>query len=99
MITFNEGQTKLGDIKLNEETKFDIEVTATEKTFIKHLKVSCGCTVPELSRNPVLPESPSILHVKFTPRSTGHNQKTIWLGFEEGGENKEAMISFSATVT
>ena len=44
---------------------------------ITNVKSSCGCTVPEWPREPVIPGESGTIRVKYNTRITGTFQKTI----------------------
>ncbi len=69
----------LGEIPLNvpAEAIFEFSNIGSEPVLIASVKSSCGCTVPEYSKEPVLPKASSTLSAIYNAKSLGAFQKTI----------------------
>ncbi|HYG50265.1 MAG TPA: DUF1573 domain-containing protein, partial [Flavobacteriales bacterium] len=58
-----------GNVKQNSTNSFDFEFTntGTEPLQITDAKGSCGCTVPEYPKEPVMPGETGKIHVEYKP--------------------------------
>lgn len=74
---FDFGNIKQGDVK---EHSFKFKNTGSEPLIIENAKGSCGCTVPEYPKDPVLPGATAEIHVKFNSAGKSNKQqKTVTL--------------------
>jgi len=66
-IQFVEDMFNFGEIVQGEKVQnvFEFENTGTEPLIITHAKGSCGCTVPEWPREPIMPGEKASLLVEF----------------------------------
>lgn len=60
----------------------------TEPLVIKHAKGSCGCTVPEYAKAPIMPGEKSEIKVRYATNRVGAFTKTITLTTNEGDDVK-----------
>lgn len=60
----------------------------TEPLVIKHAKGSCGCTVPEYPKAPIMPGEESEIKVRYATNRVGPFTKTITLTTNEGEDVK-----------
>jgi len=60
----------------------------TEPLVIKHAKGSCGCTVPEYEKAPIMPGESSEIKVRYATNRVGPFTKTITLTTNEGSDIK-----------
>ncbi len=82
IITFESDTYDLGNVKAGEKTERVIEFTNTGKgpLLIKNAKASCGCTVPEYSKDAVEPGEKGSLKVSYkAPNTKGKQMKTVTL--------------------
>lgn len=63
---------------------FTFTNTGTEPLVIKHAKGSCGCTVPEYAKAPIMPGEKSEIKVRYATNRVGPFTKTITLTTNEG---------------
>jgi len=71
------GQINEGDVV---ETTFNFKNTGKSELIITNAVGSCGCTVPQWPKEPVLPGETSEINVKFNSNGKPNNQrKTITL--------------------
>ena len=66
-FTFEEETYDFGDIYQGDvvEHVFEFENTGTEPLIITNVKVTCGCTATNWTRDPILPGEQSSIKVKF----------------------------------
>jgi len=57
--------------------EFEFTNTGSEPLLIKNAKGSCGCTVPEYSKNPIMPGETGVLKVRYDTKRVGPINKTI----------------------
>ncbi len=57
--------------------EFTFKNTGNVPLIIKNVKSSCGCTVPEWSKEPVLPKQKGIIKVKYDTKKIGEFYKII----------------------
>lgn len=65
---------------------FSFTNTGTEPLVIKHAKGSCGCTVPEYAKAPIMPGETSEIKVRYATNRVGPFTKTITLTTNEGDD-------------
>lgn len=74
---FDFGKIKQGDVK---DHSFKFKNTGSEPLIIENAKGSCGCTVPEYPKDPVLPGQTAEILVKFNSAGkSNQQQKTVTL--------------------
>ncbi|MGB0166907.1 MAG: DUF1573 domain-containing protein, partial [Luteibaculum sp.] len=56
---------------------FEVTNTGTEPLIISNAKGSCGCTVPEWSREPVLPGKSTKIKVRYDTKRVGPINKSV----------------------
>jgi len=61
----------------NAEYEFVFKNTGKSPLIIRDVKSSCGCTVPEWSKKPVLPKEKGIIKVKYDTKRIGEFYKII----------------------
>lgn len=57
--------------------EFSFTNTGKEPIVLSGVRASCGCTVPEWSKEPVLPGQTSVIKVKYDTRRLGAINKSI----------------------
>jgi hypothetical protein len=77
-------ETELTEIELKNlhqnktsETVFTLKNTGTQPMIIQMVNTSCGCTVPEWEKQPVLTGKSTEIKVKITPEEKSYFSKTI----------------------
>lgn len=65
---------------------FSFKNTGSEPLVIKHAKGSCGCTVPEYAKAPIMPGETSEIKVRYATNRVGPFTKTITLTTNEGDD-------------
>ncbi|MEP0265090.1 DUF1573 domain-containing protein [Dokdonia sp.] len=90
VMTFDETEYDFGTIEKGSpvEHKFTFTNTGKAPLVIVDAKSSCGCTIPEYSRNPVAPGEKGELLVKYNASGTNAITKsiTITANTEKGKE-------------
>jgi hypothetical protein len=81
VMTFESAEIDYGVIPHNGEPyrEFHFINTGDAPLVIKNAKGSCGCTVPEWSKEPVAPGESSIVKVRYATNRIGKFSKTITL--------------------
>ena len=81
VITFEESQFDFGTIDqgTNVEHVFKFKNTGEAPLLIVNAKSSCGCTVPEYTKEPVAPGDSGELLVKFNGSGQNQVSKTVTL--------------------
>lgn len=79
IMTFESNTVDYGVINQNDEPyrEFEFTNTGTEPLLIKNAKGSCGCTVPEYSKDPIMPGETGIFKVRYDTKRVGPINKTI----------------------
>ena len=67
---------------------FKFENTGDAPAIIKNAKGSCGCTVPEYPKAPIMPGETSEIKVRYATNRVGPFTKTITLTTNEGDDVK-----------
>lgn len=79
-IKFNKMEHSFGEIIQNSENKysFTFKNTGVEPLVISNAKGSCGCTVPNYPKEPVLPGASATIDVVYSPgMQSGSQTKTV----------------------
>ena len=81
-IKFATDVVNFGKIKAQSENNFAFEFvnTGTEPLLIENAKGSCGCTVPNWPKDPIMPGEKGTIDVVFRPKtrdSAGEDKKTV----------------------
>ena len=81
VITFEESQFDFGTIDqgTNVEHVFKFKNTGEAPLMIVNAKSSCGCTIPEYTKEPVAPGADGQLLVKFNGSGQNQVSKTVTL--------------------
>ena len=78
-MTFEFKNYDYGTIVQNSDgvREFPFVNDGTEPLIIKHAKGSCGCTVPEYAREPIMPGDESVIKVKYDTKRLGPFSKSV----------------------
>lgn len=82
IFTLESGIYDFGDVQANSTTERVVEFTNTGASplIIQSARASCGCTVPEYSKEPIAPGETGSLKVSFqAPGNNGKQTKTVTL--------------------
>jgi hypothetical protein len=78
-ISFSKGKHDFGTIPYKKEAIYSFEFTNPGKTMliINDVKTSCGCTVPEWSKEPIRPGGKGQIKIKYDAEFPGMFHKTV----------------------
>ena len=87
----------LGEIKLNEPATATFEFTnnGNEPVAIMAVKASCGCTVTDYSKEPVLPKKSSTVSATYNSKRKGFFQKSVTVTMSD---NQQYRLTLKGTV-
>ncbi len=79
VISFEEKLFNYGTIEQNSDGTHDFNYTNTgkEPLVFSNVRSSCGCTVPEWSKKPLLSKEQGTIRVKYDTKRIGRFNKTI----------------------
>ena len=98
-IQFEEMKYDFGNVKQGEVVKhvFKFKNTGTQPLIISNIGVSCGCTTPEWTKDPVMPGKSGIITANFnTAGKMGIQNKVLTVESNSAGGN--AMVSLVGEV-
>jgi hypothetical protein len=81
--TFDFGQIKVG-IPVSHE--FTFTNSGTVPLIISSVQASCGCTVAEYTKDPILPGAKGLVKATFNAASVGQFNKTVTVNSNTEGE-------------
>ncbi len=98
VMTFDKTEHDFGTIAqgTNVEHKFTFTNTGEAPLIISDAKGSCGCTVPEFTKDPVAPGEKGEMLVKFN--GSGQNQRTISVNVSTNTEKGTERVTIKAFV-
>lgn len=78
-ITLNKEVHDYGTIKQNANgvSEFKITNSGTEPLVISRAKGSCGCTVPEWPKEPIMPGESAVMTVRYDTKRQGPINKSV----------------------
>lgn len=88
-IAFAEEMHNFGTVEVESENLYSFEFTNTglEPLEISNAKGSCGCTVPNWPKDPIMPGKSATIDVKFTPNKG------------QAGQEVEKVVTITANTT
>ena len=95
-IKFNKDSHDFGNIEQDTENKYSFAFTNTgnEPLKIKNAKGSCGCTVPNYPKEPIMPGKTGQIDVVYKPaKQKGNQSKTVTVSANTNPENTILRIS------
>lgn len=98
-MAFNEYSHDFGTIKQDTENKkvFTFTNSGSEPLIITNAKGSCGCTVPNYPKEPVMPGDEAIIEVFYRPgKQKGKQSKTVTISANT--EPAQTILNISALV-
>jgi hypothetical protein len=86
-IGFNKEKHNFGTIPYKKEVAYTFEYANTGKSalVIYDVKTSCGCTVPEWTRSPILPGEKGFLKIKYDASFPGVFIKNVEVTYNGPG--------------
>ncbi len=100
MISVNKEVHDYGEIKQGGDPycEFTVKNTGNAPLIISNAVGSCGCTVPEWSREPVMPGKTTIIKVKYDTNRPGPINKSVTITSNASNE-PSMMIKIKGNVT
>ncbi|MHC5201307.1 DUF1573 domain-containing protein [Myroides sp. LJL119] len=97
-IEFTKTSHDFGDVANNQAvfTEFELKNVGQSELIIIDASASCGCTVPDYQKTPILPGETSVLKVRFQQAQAGMQQKTVNL--RTNTEKGEEILVIKANV-
>lgn len=77
---------------------FKFTNTGKEPLVIKNAKGSCGCTVPNWPKEPIMPGEAGVIEVRYDTNREGPFSKSVTITTNENGENTRN-LRIKGTVT
>lgn len=79
IIKFDKEVHDYGEIEQNANGQCEFKFTneGKEPLILSNVRSSCGCTVPEWPRNPIMPGQSDVIKVKYDTKRVGPINKTI----------------------
>lgn len=76
---FNEEKHDFGKIKQNVPAVYFFEITnnSSKPLVIENASASCGCTVPEYPKEPIVPGKTAKIKVQYNAAAMGHFEKDV----------------------
>ncbi|MBK9254081.1 MAG: DUF1573 domain-containing protein [Saprospiraceae bacterium] len=89
VMTFESLTVDYGTIAQNSEPLRVVKFTntGTDPLLIKNARGSCGCTVPNWPKEPVLPGQSSVIEVRYDTNRVGKINKSITITTNEGSDS------------
>lgn len=94
-MSFEQKEYKFGTIKQGESVTYEFKFTNTgkEPLIITNAQGSCGCTVPEYSKEPIKPNGSGTVKVTFNSTGKmGPQDKTVTITYDNGRTETLHMI-------
>lgn len=93
VMTFESTTIDYGTIDKGAEPlrKFKFTNTGNEPLIIKSAKGSCGCTVPNYSKEPIMPGESSVIEVRYDTQRVGAFNKTVTITTNESGNDSRTL--------
>ena len=97
VMTFEKTEIDYGTIAQGSDPlrKFKFKNTGTEPLVIKGARGSCGCTVPNYKKEPVMPGETAEIEVRYDTQRVGPFTKTVTIESNEGDQPRVLTIKGS----
>jgi hypothetical protein len=97
-ITFAKSEHDFGNIEQGSkaEVAFTFTNTGKDTLVINNVHTSCGCTVPDWTREPVMKKKSGVVNVSYNTRALGSFNKTITV--YSNASNSEVTLKIKGTV-
>ena len=94
-IEFDSMKHDFGEISFDGDGTFDFVFSnsGSEPLLVTHVKSTCGCTIPEWSKEPVLSGKKGKIHVEYDTRRVGNFTKSIYVYSNAGNGPQKLMIT------
>ncbi len=95
VMTFDQTEVSYGTIAQGSDPlrKFKFKNTGVSPLVIKNARGSCGCTVPQYKKEPIMPGETSEIEVRYDTQRVGPFTKTITVETNEGEQPRVLTIS------
>ena len=92
---FNTNKYDFGKVKQNVPAVYSFEITNTsdKPLVIENAHATCGCTVPEYQKDPILPGKTTKIKVQYNAANGGQFDKTVFVKFAGVDEEKSLGIT------
>ena len=92
---FNTNKYDFGKVKQNVPAVYSFEITNTSNKplVIENAHATCGCTVPEYQKDPILPGKSTKVKVQYNAANGGQFDKTVFVKFAGVDEEKALGIT------
>lgn len=92
---FNVNKYDFGKIKQNVPATYTFEITnkSNKPLVIENAHATCGCTVPEYQKDPILPGKTAKIKVQYNAANGGHFDKTVYVKLAGVDEEKALAIT------
>jgi hypothetical protein len=99
-IEFDNDFVDYGEIDngANGERSLKFRNVGKEPLLITNAKGSCGCTVPEYPKEPIMPGKEAVLKIKYDTKRTGPINKTVTVTTNEPEGENTHKINVKGTV-
>jgi len=86
VMTLESTDVDYGEIEKGSDPLRSVSFTNTGNAplIIKHAKGSCGCTVPDWPKEPILPGETSEIQIRYDKKRVGPIRKTVRITTNEG---------------
>ena len=94
-IEFELMEYDYGEIAFDGDGTVDFEFrnSGSEPLLVTHVKSTCGCTIPEWSKEPVLNGKKGTIHVEYDTRRVGRFTKSIYVYSNAANGPQKLMIT------
>jgi len=92
---FNTNKYDFGKVKQNVPAVYSFEITNTsaKPLVIENAHATCGCTVPEYQKDPILPGKTAKIKVQYNAANGGQFDKTVYVKLAGVDEEKALGIT------
>ena len=92
---FNTNKYDFGKVKQSVPAVYSFELTNTsdKPLVIENAHATCGCTVPEYQKDPILPGKTAKIKVQYNAANGGQFDKTVFVKFAGVDEEKSLGIT------
>jgi len=97
-VKFNTIKYDFGKVKQNVPAVYSFELTNTsdKPLVIENAHATCGCTVPEYQKDPILPGKSAKIKVQYNAANGGQFDKTVYVKF--AGVDAEKSLGITGEV-
>jgi hypothetical protein len=92
---FNTAKYDFGKVKQNVPAVYSFEITNTsdKPLVIENAHATCGCTIPEYQKDPILPGKTAKIKVQYNAANGGQFDKTVYVKLAGVDEEKALGIT------